>query len=48
MKLNGKIGIVTGGGSGIGRAISNLFAQEGATIIVADIDSGSAAATAAR
>ena len=36
--LENKIAIVTGAGSGIGRAISILYAQEGAKIIVADID----------
>jgi meso-butanediol dehydrogenase/(S,S)-butanediol dehydrogenase/diacetyl reductase len=36
MRLKGKICIITGGGSGIGRAASHLFAREGATVIVAD------------
>ncbi len=36
--LENKIAIVTGAGSGIGRAVSILYAQEGAKIIVADID----------
>jgi NAD(P)-dependent dehydrogenase (short-subunit alcohol dehydrogenase family) len=35
MKLEGKIGIVTGAGKGIGRAISLRFAQEGASVVVA-------------
>lgn len=35
--LNGKIGIVTGGGRGIGEAISMQLAQEGAKVVVADI-----------
>ncbi|MEH7097024.1 SDR family NAD(P)-dependent oxidoreductase [Neobacillus vireti] len=39
MKLNGKTAIVTGGGSGIGRAAALRFAKEGAKVIVADIDS---------
>lgn len=37
-KLDGKIAIVTGGGSGIGRAISLAFAAEGANIVVDDIN----------
>jgi NAD(P)-dependent dehydrogenase (short-subunit alcohol dehydrogenase family) len=38
MRLEGKIGIVTGGGSGIGRGICIKFAQEGAAVLVADIN----------
>ena len=38
MKLENKIGLVTGGASGIGRATSALAAREGATVIVTDID----------
>lgn len=35
-KLEGKVAIVTGAASGIGRATANLFAAEGARVIVAD------------
>jgi NAD(P)-dependent dehydrogenase (short-subunit alcohol dehydrogenase family) len=36
--LENKVSIVTGGGSGIGRAVAILYAQEGAKVVVADID----------
>ena len=38
MRLDGKVCIVTGAGSGIGRASALLFAEEGATVAAADID----------
>lgn len=37
-KLTGKTAIITGGGSGIGRAISLLFAQEGASVHVLELN----------
>jgi NAD(P)-dependent dehydrogenase (short-subunit alcohol dehydrogenase family) len=36
-RLEGKRAVVTGGGSGIGRATCRLFAAEGATVVVADL-----------
>ena len=40
MRLPQKVAVVTGGGSGIGRAICDLFAKEGASLVVADTDAG--------
>ncbi len=37
-KLDGKVAIITGAGSGIGRASALLFAEEGAKVVVADLN----------
>lgn len=38
MRLKDKVALITGAGSGIGRASALLFAQEGASIVVVDVD----------
>jgi 3-oxoacyl-[acyl-carrier protein] reductase len=45
MKLEGRIALVTGAGSGIGRATAALFANEGAQVVVNDVNREAAEAT---
>lgn len=45
--LNGKVAVVTGGGSGLGASIAGGFAGVGATVVIADIDIRAAEAVAA-
>jgi 3-oxoacyl-[acyl-carrier protein] reductase len=47
MRLSGKAAIVTGGGSGFGVAMVELFVREGAKVVVADIDGAAAEKVAA-
>lgn len=47
-QLNGKVAIVTGAGSGFGKAIAELYAREGAKVVLADINSDAVAAIAER
>ena len=46
--LAGKVAIVTGAGSGIGRAVAEQFTREGAHLVIADIDDAGNAETLAR
>jgi len=48
MRLENKVALITGGGSGIGEASSELFAREGAAIGVCDVNAGTAESVAAR
>ncbi len=42
LRLDGKIALITGAGSGIGREIALLYARQGATVIIADIQQDAA------
>jgi NAD(P)-dependent dehydrogenase (short-subunit alcohol dehydrogenase family) len=44
-RLDGKVSVITGAGSGIGQASARVFAREGARVVVSDIDLAAAQAT---
>ncbi len=45
MRLSGKVALITGAGSGIGRETALLFASEGASVVVADVNAQAAERT---
>jgi ABC-type uncharacterized transport system ATPase component len=47
MQLQDKVAFITGSASGIGKEIALVYAREGAKIVIADLNKGSADATAA-
>ena len=47
-RLAGKTAVVTGAGRGFGAVVAELFADEGARVVVSDVDGASAEATARR
>ncbi len=46
-RLDGKVALVTGAGSGIGESIARLFASQGATVLVADVRNDAAESVSA-
>lgn len=47
-EMTGKVALITGSGSGMGRAMAFLFAERGAAVVIADVNEESGAATAER
>ena len=46
-RLSGKVAVITGGGSGLGEAMSRRFADEGAVVILTDRNAAAGEAVAA-
>jgi NAD(P)-dependent dehydrogenase (short-subunit alcohol dehydrogenase family) len=46
MRLDGKVALITGGGSGMGKVASELFAREGARVVLTDVNDEAGHATA--
>jgi NAD(P)-dependent dehydrogenase (short-subunit alcohol dehydrogenase family) len=47
MRLDGKVALITGAGSGMGRVAAQMFAREGARIVATDVDEGAGQETEA-
>jgi NAD(P)-dependent dehydrogenase (short-subunit alcohol dehydrogenase family) len=47
MRLDGKVALITGGGSGMGKVAAELFAAEGASVVLTDVNDEAGEATAA-
>ena len=47
MRLDGKVTIITGGGSGMGKTAAEMFAREGARVVVADVSEAAGEGVAA-
>jgi NAD(P)-dependent dehydrogenase (short-subunit alcohol dehydrogenase family) len=47
MRLDGKVALITGGGSGMGKVASELFSSEGAEVVLTDVNDEAGEATAA-
>lgn len=46
MRLDGKVALITGGGSGMGKVAAGLFAREGAQVVLTDVNDEAGSATA--